>query len=485
MLHDITLQALKDIVGPGGWLETTADTAPYCHDFRNLYAGTTPLVLRPDSVHGVANILTLCTSSRISVVPYGGNTSYCGGATPRAKHAEIVLSLERLKRIRDVDAAGYTITVDAGCTLASVQAAATESRRYFPLSLGSEGTCQIGGNLSTNAGGTAVLRYGMMRDLVLGLEVVRPDGSVLNQLTKLRKDNTGYDCKQLFLGAEGTLGVITGACLKLFSQPNDYITALIAVDGLAAAVQLLETIRNQFGDSLEAFEYIPRAAYELVLKHCSQTVFPFDHPYSGYVLLELATSALASEYTALLESFLEVHLADRTIRDVVLARSGLQRDNLWLLRESIPRAQTLEGASIKHDISLPIAQLGPFSDKARSIIDRLLPQARVVAYGHVGDGNLHFNISPPVNTIKGSTEERAFLSRQKDVTCELLDLVTSFNGSFSAEHGIGQLKVPELERYEDPTALQLMRVIKQAIDPLNIMNPGKVIASLPVKRLET
>lgn len=484
MLDSHSLQALKDIVGPAGWLEATVDTDPYCHDFRKLYTGATPLVLRPDSVLGVSAIMTLCASNQISVVPHGGNTGYCGGATPRAGYAEIVLSLERLKRVRNMDAAGYTITVDAGCTLASVQAAAIEAKRYFPLSVGSEGTCQIGGNLSTNAGGTAVVRYGMMRDLVLGLEVVLPDGSILNQLSKLRKDNTGYDCKQLFLGAEGTLGVITGACLKLFPQPTDYITAFIAVDGMAAAVKLLEHIRNEFGDSLETFEYIPNIAYELVLKHCSQTIRPFDHPYTGYVLLEFATSVLASEYAVSLERCLQNYLSDRTVRDVVLARSGLQRDSLWLLRESIPHAQSLEGASIKHDISLPIAQLAPFADKARTIIERLLPQARVVAYGHVGDGNLHFNISPPVSASKGSAQEHDFLSQQEHVTRELLDLVSSFNGSFSAEHGIGQLKVTELERYEDPTALSLMRLIKHAIDPLNIMNPGKVIGSSPVKRRE-
>jgi FAD/FMN-containing dehydrogenase len=282
------LAALKEVLGPGGWLEAEADLAPYLVDFRRLYRGATPLVARPKSVAEVAAVVAICARERIGIVPHGGNTSYCGGATPDASGAELVLSLARLNRVRAVDPVGYALTVDAGCTLAAARDAATAAGRLFPLALGSQGSCQIGGNLSTNAGGTAVLRYGMMRELVLGLEVVLPDGRVLDQLRSLRKDNTGYDVKQLFLGAEGTLGVITGACLKLFARPADYVTALAAIGGIADAVALLGRVRDAFGDAVEGFEFLPRIAYELSVEHLPGTVTPFDQPHPAFALVELA-----------------------------------------------------------------------------------------------------------------------------------------------------------------------------------------------------
>jgi FAD/FMN-containing dehydrogenase len=476
------IAALKQALGPDGWLESAADTAPYLSDFRRLYHGATPIVARPRTVAEVSAVVTICARAGIAIVPHGGNTSYCGGATPDESGAELVLSLGRLNRVRAVDATGYALTLDAGCTLAAAQAAAVAVGRLFPLALGSEGSCQIGGNLSTNAGGTAVLRYGMMRELVLGLEVVLPDGRVLDQLRSLRKDNTGYDVKQLFLGAEGTLGVITGACLKLFPQPADYVTALVAIGGMADAVLLLGRVRDEFGDAVEGFEYIPRVAHELALAHLPGVIAPFDHPHPAFALVELAAPRPWPELPARFEEFLAAEVEARTVRDAVVARSAAQRDALWFLREHIPEAQTRAGASIKHDVSLPVARLAEFVEAASATLATLAPGARLVGYGHVGDGNLHFNLSPAPAVQRGSAEERAFLGLAPVVSRAVHDLVATFGGSFSAEHGIGRLKTGELERYEDPVALSVMRAVKAALDPSGIMNPGKVLARRPAGR---
>ena len=475
MIAAAALAALKAALGRGGWLELPEDLEPYLVDFRRLYRGRTPLVARPDSVEKVAAVIRICHAERLGIVPHGGNTSYCGGATPDDSGAEVVLSLARLNRVRSLDAVGYSMTLEAGCTLHAAQAAASSVARLFPLSLGSEASCQIGGNLSTNAGGTAVLRYGMMRDLVLGLEVVLPDGRVLDQLRSLRKDNTGYDLKQLFLGAEGTLGVITAACLKLFPAPDDYLTALVAVDGMAGAVELLGRTRSAFGDSIEAFEYLPRTAIELARAHLDGVVAPFDQPYPGAVLIELAAPRTLPELGTRFEEYLGAEIAAGRARDAVIASSGLQRDAFWFLREHIPQAQTREGASIKHDVSLPIARLAEFVDAAERRLAELAPAARIVGYGHVGDGNLHFNLSPPAGTEHGSAAEAAFRALAPVVNRAIHDLVAALGGSFSAEHGIGQLKIGVLERYEDPVALSVMRDIKAALDPDGIMNPGKVL----------
>ena len=475
MIPSAALAALKTALGPGGWLDAPADVEPYLVDFRRLYRGRTPLVARPDSVEEVAAVVKICHAEHLGIVPHGGNTSYCGGATPDDSGAEVVLSLARLNRIRSLDAIGYSMTLEAGCTLHAAQVAASSVERLFPLSLGSEASCQVGGNLSTNAGGTAVLRYGMMRELVLGLEVVLPDGRVLDQLKSLRKDNTGYDVKQLFLGAEGTLGVITAACLKLFPAPDDYLTALVAVDGMAEAVELLGRTRGAFGDSIEAFEYLPRAAIELARANLAGVVAPFAEPHVGCVLIELAAPRTLPELASRFEEYLGAEVEAGRACDALIAASGPQRDAFWFLREHIPEAQTREGASIKHDVSLPIARLAEFVAAAEQRLAELVPGGRVVGYGHVGDGNLHFNLSPPAGTARGSPAEAAFVALAPVVNRAIHDLAATLGGSFSAEHGIGRLKIGELERYEDPVALSVMRTIKAALDPEGIMNPGKVL----------
>jgi FAD/FMN-containing dehydrogenase len=407
----------------------------------------------------------------------------CGmTATPPTHGPALVLSLARLNRIREVDAVGYTLTVDAGVTLAAAGAAARNAQRLFPLSLGSEGTCQIGGNLSTNAGGTAVLRYGMMRELVLGLEVVLPDGRLLNQLNVLRKDNTGYDVKQWFLGAEGTLGIITGACLKLFPRPPAQVTAFVGVNGLGDAVQLLGEVRAAFGDAVTAFEYLPRLALELLFRSVEQAKPALDAIHPGHVLVELDAQ---SPDGRLEERFGEWLMESPLVREAALAQSGAQREALWFLRENVPTGQRLEGASIKHDVSLPIARLAAFQAEAETYLKQHYADLRLVAYGHVGDGNLHFNLSPMAAPAPfGTAEERkafiaagaARLQSVKEEICRYVhDVVARHGGSFSAEHGIGQAKVGELERYEDPVALDLMQRLKAMLDPKGIMNPGKVV----------
>ncbi len=469
------LDALKAIVGDAGWLCSAEDTAPFSRDFRQLYQGRAALVLRPNSVQQVMAVVTLCHQESIAIVPQGGNTSYCGGATPDASGHQVILCLSRLARVREVDAQSYTMTLDAGCTLQRAREVAHAAHRHFPLSLGSEGSCQIGGNLSTNAGGTAVLRYGMMRDLVLGLEVVLPDGSLLNQLKGLRKDNTGYDVKQLFLGAEGTLGIITGACLKLSPQATDYMTALVAIDHIGSAVALLSRLRSHFGEIVERFEYLPDIAHQLLLQHIAGVTPPFATSYPALVLVELQAPGPWPELTARVEDFLGAEAAASHILNAVIAKSFSERDAFWFMREHIPEAQTREGASIKHDVSLPISALHDFVTRATALISSIAPEARIVGYGHVGDGNLHFNVSPPAGVTRDSPNEAAFLALAPTITRAVHDLVAELGGSFSAEHGIGQLKVGELTRYEDPVALTLMQRIKAAVDPKNIMNPGKVI----------
>lgn len=464
------LEQLRRALGPAACIDAPADIEPYLTDFRGLYHGAAPLVVCPSSTQEVATALAICHEHRVGVVPHGGNTSYCGGATPGVRGDQIVLSLRRLNRVRAVDADNFSLTVEAGCLLADVQAAAQAADRFFPLSLGSEGSCQIGGNLSTNAGGLNAVRYGVTRDLVLGLEVVLADGRMLDGLTSLRKDNTGYDLRDLFIGAEGTLGVITAASLKLFPVPRTIETAFVAVPDLRAAVQLLGRLRAITGDLVTSFEFLPRIAVEFTTQHIPGVTAPLAGTHANYVLCEVSTARVDPALRPLLEQGLADALAQGLVNDAVIAESIAQRQALWKLRESVPEAQRHEGASIKHDVSVPVASLPAFLERASAAVRAIVPAGRLVAYGHVGDGNLHFNLSQPVGA-----DPREFLAHTHALETAVYAIVREFRGSISAEHGIGQLKRAELAHHRSATDLAVMRAIKQALDPHGIMNPGKVL----------
>jgi FAD/FMN-containing dehydrogenase len=461
---------IRAVLGPAGCIEDARDVEPYLVDFRGLYRGATPLVACPASTADVAEVLAICNELGVGVVPHGGNTSYCGGATPHESGDEIVLSLRRMNRVRDVDADNFSMTVEAGCLLADVQAAAEAAERFFPLALGSEGSCQIGGNLSTNAGGLNAVRYGVARDLALGLEVVLADGRVIDGLSNLRKDNTGYDLRDLFIGAEGTLGVITAASLKLFPRLRTIETAFVAVPGIGAAVQLLARMRAATGDAVTSFEYLPRIAVELATRHVPGVTDPIERPYEAYVLCEVATARDDPQLRGLLEAVLGLALEDGLALDAVIAESLAQRAALWKLRESVPEAQRAEGASIKHDVSVPVAALPRFVPEATDAVLAIVPAGRMVAYGHVGDGNLHFNVSVPLGE-----DGSAFLAHAPAIHKAVHEIVRRYRGSISAEHGIGRLKREALALHRSHIDLDVMRAIKRALDPKGILNPGKVL----------
>jgi FAD/FMN-containing dehydrogenase len=467
------LSGLERILGSQGIVRgegSGTDAEPYLIDHRRLYHGRALAITRPRTVDQVTALLAFCNDHHIGVVPQGGNTSYCGGATPDESGGQIVVSLSRLNRIRHLDPLDYSVVAEAGCVLADLQRAADEAQRCFPLSLGSEGTCQVGGNLSTNAGGVHVLRYGMMRDLVLGLEVALADGRLLSSLGTLRKDNTGYDVKSLFLGAEGTLGIITAASLKLFPKLRAFATAFVAVPDPRAAVALLARLRDASGDRVSSFELIPRIAVDLTTRHIPGVRDPLDAPYPWYVLGELTSSREADRLEELLEQSLAGAMEEKLVLDAAVARDSRDRAAFWKLRETIPEAQRQDGGSLKHDISVPVASIPDFIERGARWIADNVPDGRLVSYGHVGDGNLHFNL----NQAPGA-DPAAFLAREEPVKRAIHDLVRDFGGSFSAEHGIGRFKVGELERYASPVELDLMRAIKRALDPNGILNPGKVL----------
>ena len=466
-------ERLRALLGADAVLTEPQECAPFLVDHLGRCRGSALAVVQPRSVAQVAQVLEFCDAERIGVVPHGGNTSYCGGAIPDESGRELVLSLRRLDRIRNVDPENYSLVAEAGCILAQVQSAAESAGRFFPLSIGSQGSCQIGGNLSTNAGGVNVLRYGMTRDLVLGLEVVLPGGRVLDGLSTLRKDNTGYDIKSLFLGAEGTLGVITAASFRLFPEIRARATALAAIPDVRTAVRLLGELRAASGDRVSSFELIPRIGIELTTRHIPGVSDPLATPYTWYVLCELSSSRAAEPLDALLEESLAAALSRGLVLDAAVVQSERERAALWKLRETIPEAQRHEGASLKHDISLPVVALPDFVARASAWVAGHVPEGRLVAYGHVGDGNLHFNISQ----VPQVDRER-FLARAAEVRRAIHDLVREFGGSFSAEHGVGRTKVAELERYASPVELGLMRAVKAAFDPRGIMNPGKVLREL-------
>ncbi|MFI4914571.1 MAG: FAD-binding oxidoreductase, partial [Steroidobacterales bacterium] len=405
----------------------------------------------------------------VGVVPQGGNTSNCGGATPDDSGGQLVLSLRRLNRIRSIDAENFSMVAEAGCVLAHVQHAAAAAERFFPLSLGSEGSCQIGGNLATNAGGVNVVRYGMTRDLVLGVEAVLPDGRIYAGLKSLRKDNTGYDLRSLFIGSEGTLGLITAASLKLWPRQRTGATAFAAIPTVAAAVQLLGMLRAAAADRLSSFELLPRIAVDLTTRHIPNVTDPFDKRYDWYILCEL-TSAADEPLDEILQETLGAAIERSVVLDAALASSERQRQAFWRLREHIPEAQRLAGPSLKHDISVPVAALPGFVAEASAAVAVQAPDGVLVCYGHAGDGNLHFNISHI-----DDANNAGFLARESLIRRTVHDLVASYQGSISAEHGIGRLKREELQRYGSPVGLDCMRAIKRALDPNGIMNPGKLL----------
>jgi len=460
------LEQITGIVGKKGVIADPADMAPYLADARHYEDSTCDLVVRPATTDQVAAVVKLCAAEGVAITPRGGGTGLVGGSVT---HEGIVLSLDRMNSVRQVDALNHTLTVDAGCILADIQETAAEAGCLFPLSLGAEGSCQIGGNLSTNAGGVGVLRYGNVRDLVLGLEVVLPDGRIWDGMNALRKNNTGYDLKQLFVGAEGTLGIITGAVLKLFPKPQAKVTTLTAVDSADAVLQLFDKVRASLGDRLTAFELIPRLAMELCTAHIPGAVDPFDAPHSHYALIEVTSPRAGDDLRGELEEVLATAFEAELVSDAVFAESEAQTLDLWRLRETIPEAQTKEGASIKHDVSVPVSKSIEFITEANKRIEATLPGTRVCSFGHIGDGNIHYNLTQPKEIAPD-----AFMAKSGEFHRIVHDLVVELGGSISAEHGIGTFKRTELAHYSPEIDIELMRRIKLALDPHRIMNPGKI-----------
>jgi len=465
-----TLERIRNLVGARGWLEDPAAMATYLSETRGLFQGRARAVVIPASTAEVAGVLRLCNESRIGVVPQGGHTGRCGGAMPDSTGSQIILSPARLNRIRALDPLDYTITVEAGCILADIQAAAAQAGRLFPLSLGAEGSCQIGGNLATNAGGVNVVRYGNARELTLGLEVALADGAIWDGLTGLRKNNTGYDLKDLFIGAEGTLGVITAAVLKLFPLPREVQTALVALRDLEACTELLAQARSASNDALSSFELMPRLGLQFALDHIPGCRDPFERGYDWYILMVFSGARPDGGLRAALESLLADSWQAGLIQDAVLAASEAQARELWRLREGLVEGQRFEGGSIKHDISVPISRVPEFIRTAGDRVRRELPGVRICAFGHLGDGNIHFNLSQPPEM-----DQERFLGLWRHFNDIVHTIAVEMHGSFSAEHGIGRLKTAAMARYKSATELRLMRAIKAALDPNGIMNPGKVL----------
>ncbi len=446
------------------------DMARFLTDWRGRHTGNARAVVRPADTGQVAAIVRLCHDYRIPIVPQGGNTGLVLGSVPDHSGHAIVLSLARMNRIRDVDPVNDTLTADAGCLLQQVQQAAAAAGRLFPLSLASEGSCTLGGNLSTNAGGTAVLRYGNTRELALGLEVVTADGRIWDGLRGLRKDNTGYDLRDLFIGAEGTLGIITGAVVKLFAQPAARVTALFALDSPRAALSLLALAKRRCDAALTGFELISEVCLQLVEKHFPALHSPFAARYPQYVLLELSDAESDAHAAALLESVATHAIEQGWVRDAVVASSLAQSAAMWSLREHISMAQAAEGKNIKHDIAVPISRIADFIADTDALLQQHFPGCRMVTFGHLGDGNLHYNVSAPLGM-----DDDAFLQQQAAVNLCVHDQVHRFGGSISAEHGLGALKREEIRRYKSGTEMDMMMAIKRALDPHNLMNPGKVL----------
>jgi FAD/FMN-containing dehydrogenase len=462
-----TLARLMEAAGPGGFTQDPSVIAPHLREWRDRFVGNTPLLLRPASTDAVARIVTICSQTRTAIVPQGGNTGLVGGQIPNPDGSEILLSLARMNAVRSIDVTAGTMTVEAGCILDDIRKRADDHDRLFPMSLASGGSATIGGLLSTNAGGTAVLAYGNMRDLVLGLEAVLPSGQVWSGLRALRKDNTGYDLKNLLVGAEGTLGVITAAVLKLFPRPREMATAILSLDSVEAALALLNRLQAA-GLFVTSFELMSDTGLEFVLKHIPGTRRPVANAAPWHVLVEISLfDGTAAEHVRL---ELAAATGSAGVRDGAIAQSQAQRTAFWRLRDAMSEAQKPEGGSIKHDVSVPVSSIPAFIAEASAAVRTLIPGARPVPFGHLGDGNIHFNISQPERA-----EPAAFLARLPEVNALVHDMVHRYNGSISAEHGLGQAKVDEITRYKSAVEIEAMRAIRRALDPNAIMNPGKVV----------
>jgi FAD/FMN-containing dehydrogenase len=467
MTHSALLAELGAAIGAENVKTEADDLALAIREERGLYRGEAVALVRPGTTEEVAAIVRACAAARVPVVPHGGNTGLVGGGVP---YGAVVLSLARMNRVRAVDPVNATMTVEAGCVLLDVQAAAQAAGMLFPLSLPSEGSCRIGGNLATNAGGTAVLRYGNARELMLGLEVVLADGRVWNGLKGLRKDNTGYDLRNLFVGSEGTLGIITAAVLKLFPAIRSRATAFVGLASPEDALAVFSRLRREAGESLVAFEYLPRLAIEIVLRHAADSVKPLAEAHESYALVELASPREDADLVSLLETVLSEEIEAGRVEDATITASEAQRKALWLLRERISETQRFEGGSIKHDVAVPVSRVAEFIRAASAACVAAMPGVRPLGFGHFGDGNIHFNLAQPVGMNKAE-----FLASWEMFNRIVHDIVNTMDGSISAEHGIGLIKRDELPHYKDPVALDLMRTLKASLDPLNILNPGKVL----------
>lgn len=472
MTNDSTsalISKLTQVVGPQAIVTDARELEPFVNDWRGIYEGRALAAVRPANADEVAAVVRICAETNTPVVPQGGNTGMCGASVPQGDC--VVLTLGRMNKIREVDTLNNTMTVEAGCVLANIQQAAADVDRLFPLSLGAEGSCQIGGNLSTNAGGVNVLRYGNTRDLVLGLEVVLADGRIWNGMRSLRKDNTGYDLKHMFIGAEGTLGIITGAVLKLFPKPRSTATAWMSVADPEAALKVFELLRRHFGDRISAFELISRNSLDLVLAHIPGARNPLSAPYEWYVLTELGDSQPGDALRHELERALESALENTLVIDAVIAENQTQSQAFWRIRESIPEAARLNpGMLYRHDITVATGEFPAFIREAQFALEAKFKDVHMVCFGHLGDGNLHFN-----TYVENRQRTDAKARAAHDVTTLVYDLVQKYKGSFSAEHGIGIAKVAELVRYKSAVEVDLMRTVKRALDPNGLMNPGKVL----------
>ena len=464
------VEDLKSIVGQNYVI--TSDFAAYANDWRKKYFGKPLVVVKPGTAQEVAAIVKLCAASGTALVPQGGNTGLVGGGVPDESGTQVILNVSRMNRVLEVDTINNTMTVEAGCILQTLQETATEHGRLFPLSLAAEGSCEIGGNISTNAGGVQVLRYGNTREMVLGLEVVLPSGEIWSGLKGLRKDNTGYDLKQLFIGAEGTLGIVTKAVLKLFPAPTATQTAFIGLASPQQALALLNHMRGTLGERITAFELISQFAMQVLERFSAQLKSPLAEPHAWYVLTDIADSRDAAALAEDVEAALGEALEQGLIADAALAKNDSEARRMWDLREALPEAQSVDGRNIKHDVSLPISALADFISAADAALEAAYPGVRPVNFGHVGDGNLHYNITRPP---AGYSEEEWMDNESEPVNRIVHDCVARFNGSISAEHGLGQLKRDEITRYKSKIELDLMRTIKGALDPKGIMNPGKVL----------